>query len=55
MTYEELRKELLDYFGSATGFFPAAWGDVIAIEQADHAELLRMVKEAGIDTEQLEQ
>ena len=50
MTYEDLRKKLLDYYGTAAGASPAAWGDVIAVERASHAELLRMAREAGIDT-----
>lgn len=53
MTYEDLRKELLDYYGTATGAFPVAWGDVIEVEQADHAKLLRLAREAGIDTSDL--
>jgi len=53
MTYEDLRNELLDYYGTATGPFPAAWGDVIAVERADHAKLLRLAREAGIDTSDL--
>ena len=53
MTYEDLREELLDYYGTATCAFPAAWGDVIEVERADHAELLQMAREAGIDTSDL--
>lgn len=53
MTYEDLRNELLDYYGTATGAFPAAWGDVIEVERADNAELLRLAQEAGIDTSDL--
>ena len=53
MTYEDLRKELLDYYGTATGASQAAWGDVIEVERADHAELLRLAREAGIDTSDL--
>lgn len=55
MTYEDLRKELLDYYGTATGAFPAAWGDVIEVERADHAELLRLAREAGIDISRLKE
>lgn len=55
MTYEDLRKELLYYYGTATGFFPAAWGDVIDVERASNDELLQMAKEAGIDTSDLEE
>ena len=52
--YENLRKELLDYYGSATEFFPVAWGDVIEVERASNDELLKMAKEAGIDISRLE-
>ena len=55
MTYEELRKELLDYYGTATGASPAAWGDVIEVERADHAELLRLARKAGIDVSAFEE
>lgn len=53
MTYEDLRKELLDYYGTATDVFPAAWGDVIEVERASDNELLQMAREAGIDTSDL--
>ena len=51
MTCEDLRKELLDYYGTATGPFPAAWGDVLRV---DNDELVRIAEEAGIDTLDLE-
>ena len=54
MTYEDLRKDLLDYYGTAIGPFPAAWGDVIAVEQTNHEELRQMAKDARIDTYELE-
>ena len=54
MTYEDLRNELLDYYGTATGPFPAAWGDVLRVQNADNEELRRMAIEAGIDTSGLE-
>lgn len=49
MTYEGLRKKLLDYYGTATGFFPAAWGDVLEVERADNEKLICMAIDAGID------
>ena len=51
MTCEDLRKELPDYYGTATGPFPAAWGDVLRV---DNDELVRIAEEAGIDTLDLE-
>lgn len=55
MTYEDLRKKLLDYYGTATGPFPAAWGDVLRVERADNEELLELAREAGISTYGLEE
>ena len=49
MDFEKLRKKLLDYYGTAAGPFPAAWGDVLAVQRADEAELIRMAYDAGID------
>ncbi len=54
MTHEELRDKLLDYYGSATGIMPAAWGDVLAVQSADNDDLVRMAEDAGIDTPDLE-
>ncbi len=54
MNYDDLRKELLDYYGTATGPFPAAWGDVLHVERADNEELLELAREAGIDISQFE-
>lgn len=55
MTYEDLREELLDYYGTATGAFPAAWGDVLRVERADNEELLELAREAGISIYGLEE
>lgn len=55
MTYDELKKELQDFYGTATDLFPAAWGDVISVDHADKNELIQMAKEAGIDTSHLEE
>ena len=55
MTYEDLRNKLLDYYGTATGPFPAAWGDVLRVQRADHEELLELAQDAGIDTSDLEE
>ena len=55
LTYEDLRNELLDYYGTATGPFPAAWGDVLRAQRADHKELLELAREARIDTSGLEE
>lgn len=55
MTYEDLRKKLLDYYGTATGPSPAAWGDVLRVQRADNEELLELAREAGISTYGLEE
>ena len=55
MTYEDLRKDLLDYYGTATGPFPAAWGDVLRVQNADNEELLQIAIETGIDTSGLKE
>ena len=55
MTYEDLRNKLLDCYGTATGPFPAAWGDVLRVERADNEELLELAREAGISTYGLEE
>lgn len=55
LTYKDLRKDLLDYYGTATDPFPAAWGDVIAVQRVDNEELLCMAKEVGFDTSELKE
>ena len=55
MTYEDLRKELLDYYGTGTGTSPAAWGNVLRVERADNEELVQLAQKAGIDTIILEE
>lgn len=49
---EELRKDLMDYFGTAmTSGFPMAMVDLMKIERASATELIRIAKENGIDIE----
>ena len=47
--YEKLRKDLIDYFGSAIGIFPVAVLDVMKVENATHDELLQIASQNGFD------
>ena len=47
--YEKLRRDLMDYYGTATGFFPMAFLEVAKVEQADENELIRLAKKNGFD------
>ena len=51
MTYEDLRKKLLDYYGTATGPSPAAWGDVLHtnLPNAPHGNGDFLICRAGED------
>ena len=40
MEIEKLRKKLLDYYGSATPFFPMATADVIRVEQMSDEKVI---------------
>ena len=47
---ERLRKDLLDYFGSAmVSGFPPAMMDVMRIENASAETLIRIARENGFD------
>lgn len=51
MSTEELREKLMDYVGTAAfGGFPAAFGDLAEIENADDDELIEIAERLGIDT-----
>ena len=52
--YEKLREDLVDYFGSAMGFFPVAVMDVIKVENASNGELLEIASQNGFDLSQYE-
>ena len=47
--YERLRKDLIDYFGSATPMFGVAYMDVIRVENASYQELIKIAIENGFD------
>lgn len=45
---ENLRKKLIDYYGSATPFFPIATADVIRIEQMTDKEIIEEAQKLRI-------
>lgn len=47
--YENLRKDLTDYFGTATTFNPAAFMDVSKVERASKKELINIAINNGFD------
>ena len=48
---EELRHQLMDYYGTAMGFFPQAVIDLSRIEQASPSEVVSMARELGYDVD----
>ena len=47
---EKLRKDLIDYYGTATfGGFPAAIMDLSKIERATYSELIQIAQQNGFD------
>lgn len=52
---EELRKRLLDYYGTAIGFFPIAMGDVVRVEcMSDREVLEEAIKLGYISSEEVD-
>ncbi len=50
MDYKKLRKDLVDYYGSAmSGGFPMAMMDLAKVEKALDDELVRIAVEVGFD------
>lgn len=41
---KQIREKLIDYYGSATPFFPIATADVIRIEQMTDEEVIKEAK-----------
>lgn len=52
--YEKLRRDLIDYFGSAIGLFPVAVLDVVRVENASNSELLEIANQNGFDLREYE-
>ncbi len=49
MDIEHLRKDLINYFGTAMSFMPMAMIEIEKIENADVEELIKIAKENGFD------
>lgn len=47
--YEKLRKDLIDYFGTAMSFSPMAIMDLSRVESASDDELVEIAKRNGFD------
>lgn len=49
--YEKLREDLINYFGTSTFLYPAAYMDVIKIENASNEELIQIALQNKFDLE----
>ena len=49
--YESLRRDLIDYFGTATNLYPLAILEVIKIETATNNELINIATNNGFNIE----
>lgn len=47
--YEKLRKDLIDYFGSAMAFNPIAMADLVRVESASDDELVEIARKCNFD------
>ena len=47
--FEKLRKDVIDYFGTAMGAFPIAVMSVTEVETATEKELIRIATQNGFD------
>ena len=45
---KRLREKIIDYYGSATSFFPMATADVIRIEQMTDEEIVKEARKLGM-------
>lgn len=50
--FNKLRNALIDYFGSATPFFPIAQQDLIYIESCSNEELIKIAINNNIDLDE---
>lgn len=48
--YEKLRKDLIDYFGTAMSFSPMAIMDLSRVESASDDELVEIAKRKNFDS-----
>ena len=49
MDKELLRKDLINYFGTAMSFIPIAMIEISKVEKAEEEELIRIAVENGFD------
>lgn len=45
---EKLRKQIIDYYGSATPFFAVAMVDVAKVENMDNEEIIEEAEKIGL-------
>ena len=50
--FERLRKDLLDFYGTAMMFNPMAMLNVVDVEKADNEKLLHLAQSNGFDLEE---
>jgi len=53
--YESLRRDLINYFGSAMSIYPAAVIDLVRVEQASEYELINLAINNGFNLSDYEQ
>ena len=51
---ESLRKDLIDYFGSAMSFNPLAMSDLTKVENSSPEELIKIAQDNNFDLEDYE-
>ena len=55
INFEMLRNDLMIYFGSATGIFPAAFINVVEVEKASESELIEIALSNNFDLSKYEE
>lgn len=49
INFEALREDLINYFGTASSFYPVAFMDVISVQNATDLELLEIINRTNLD------
>ena len=52
--YEKLRKDLMNYFGSAIGIFLVSIMEVVRVQNASNSELLEIANQNGFNLSEYE-
>jgi hypothetical protein len=52
--FERLRRDLIDYFGTAMGIYSMAVMEVAKVERASEQDLIRIAKQNGFDLSKYE-